>query len=91
MSGKKQRFSGDFAFIVKGGGIVLREDNRPDALQSDVGSLPPADLSMTRYPYTIVAAEGRFLLRTWMKPLPARNRRGGPVVRLSIPMPTATM
>ena len=70
---------------------VLPEDNHRVHSSSEVRFLSLIEQYMAKHRLYIATAHGRFLMRKWMKPLKTRNPALGPVVRLPIPAPPATM
>ena len=70
---------------------VLLEDNQCDHSSSEVRFVSLIEGYMAKHRLTIATAHGRFLMRKWMKPKQMRSHAMGPVVRLPIPEPPATM
>ncbi len=92
---------GDIAIILRDGdGARLWEVFHAESLkEDDHRSYSPSELRflllieryMARHRLTIATAHGRFLMRKWMKPFQKRYHALGPVVRLPIQPPPATM
>ena len=101
MRRNRKDIGGDIAMILRGDdGIrlwkifhaeMLLEDDHFVHSSSEVRFLSLIERYMAEHRLSIETAHGRFLMRKWMKPPQTRHHSFGPVARLPIPEPPATM
>ncbi len=101
MRRNKKDIEGNVAIILRDGdgtrlweifhAEMMLEDDHLVHPSSEVRFLSLIERYMERHRLSIATAHGRFLMRKWLKPLQTRYPALGPIVRLPIPEPPATM
>jgi len=101
MKRNKEDINGDITMILRDGdgarlwkvfqGGLLPKDDAQTHSSTEARFLLLIERYMAKHRFTIATAHGRYLVRKSMKPIRKWHHTVGPVVRLPIPNPPATM